>query len=128
MATKKYRSSRKASGIARSDLFITSKLDNQAHTYELATQALDRSLSDLQTDYLDLFLIHWPNPKAFRDHDWEKHLQETWRALEDAYTAGKVKAIGVSNFKPKHFEVLKKHKRSSRWSTRSGSAQVMSII
>lgn len=98
----------KASGIARSDLFITSKLDNQAHTYELATQALDRSLSDLQTDYLDLFLIHWPNPKAFRDHDWEKHLQETWRALEDAYTVGKVKAIGVSNFKPKHFEVLKK--------------------
>ena len=65
MATKKYRSSRKASGIARSDLFITSKLDNQAHTYELATQALDRSLSDLQTDYLDLFLIHWPNPKSF---------------------------------------------------------------
>lgn len=101
----------KESGKKRSDLFITSKLDNTAHSYELATKALDRSLSDLKTDYLDLFLIHWPNPKAFRDENWEKHLQETWRALEDAYDAGKIKAIGVSNFRPKHLEVLEKTQR-----------------
>ena len=96
----------KESGVARDELFITSKLDNQAPSYDLATAALEKSLADLQTDHLDLFLIHWPNPKAFRDENWEEHLQDTWRALEDAYKAGKVRAIGVSNFKPKHFEVL----------------------
>lgn len=97
----------KESGISRSSLFITSKLDNYAHSYEKATEAINKSLEDLQVSYLDLFLIHWPNPKAFRDEEWEKHLQDTWRALEDAYKVGKLKAIGVSNFKQHHFDILK---------------------
>lgn len=96
----------KESGISRHRIFVTSKLNNNAHSYQAASQAIEQSLKDLQTEYLDLFLIHWPNPKAFRDENWEKHLQETWKALEDAYTARKLKAIGVSNFRPKHFQVL----------------------
>ena len=96
----------KQSGISRQSIFITTKLNNDVHGYQAASEAIDRSLRDLQTDYLDLFLIHWPNPKPFRDENWQTTLQETWRALEDAYQAGKLKAIGVSNFKVKHFEIL----------------------
>lgn len=98
----------KASGVDRDLIFITSKLSNDNHTYEEATAALDQSLTDLGIDHLDLFLIHWPNPAAYRNDNWEKHLQETWRALEDAYKTGKVRAIGVSNFRQHHFEVLEK--------------------
>lgn len=98
----------KASGIARDEIFITSKLNNIYHTYDQATAALDQSLADLGIDYLDLFLIHWPNPAQYREDDWEKHLQETWRAFEDAYKAGKIRAIGVSNFRQHHLEVLEK--------------------
>ncbi|KRN09235.1 aldo/keto reductase [Liquorilactobacillus mali] len=97
----------KESGVSRNSLFITSKLSNSAHSYEKATAAIEKSLKDLQVSSLDLFLIHWPNPKMFRDTDWEKHLQDTWRALEDSYKAGKLKAIGVSNFKKHHFDILK---------------------
>ncbi|MCP0887412.1 aldo/keto reductase [Ligilactobacillus sp. WILCCON 0076] len=96
----------KETGIRRNSLFITSKLNNHAHNYAAATAAIDQSLQDLQTDYLDLFLIHWPNPKPARDENWKKSLQDTWRALEDAYKAGKLRAIGVSNFKPHHFAIL----------------------
>ncbi|WP_311406712.1 aldo/keto reductase [Liquorilactobacillus uvarum] len=99
------------SGISRRTLFVTSKLNNHAHNYEAAREAIEKSLKDLQVDYLDLFLIHWPNPKPARDAHWEEHLQDTWRALEDAYNEGKLKAIGVSNFKRKHFEVLEKTQR-----------------
>ncbi|WEV56762.1 aldo/keto reductase [Ligilactobacillus acidipiscis] len=98
----------KASGVDRNSLFVTSKLNNINHTYERATAALDKSLADLGLDHLDLFLIHWPNPAPYRNDNWEKHLQETWRAMEDAYKAGKVRAIGVSNFYQHHLEVLEK--------------------
>lgn len=98
----------KESGINRHRLWVTSKLNNTAHSYDLAAKAIDQSLADLKLDYLDLFLIHWPNPKPFRDEKWEEHLQDTWRALEDAYKAGKLKSIGVSNFRPKHLKVLEK--------------------
>lgn len=98
----------KASGVDRDSLFVTSKLNNNSHTYEEATAALDKSLSDLGLDHLDLFLIHWPNPAPYRKDNWEKHLQETWRAMEDAYKDGKVRAIGVSNFYQHHLEVLEK--------------------
>ncbi|KRL01663.1 aldo/keto reductase [Liquorilactobacillus capillatus] len=94
------------SGIARRTLFVTSKLNNQAHSYTAAKSAIEKSLKDLQVDYLDLFLIHWPNPKSTRTAQWKEHLQDTWRALEDAYNEGKLKAIGVSNFRRRHFEVL----------------------
>lgn len=96
----------KESGIARQRIFLTSKLNNHAHSYQAATAAIEQSLKDLQVDYLDLFLIHWPNPKPARTKDWEKNLQETWRALEDAYQSGKIKSIGVSNFRTRHFKVL----------------------
>ena len=57
----------KESGISRRHLWVTSKLNNSFHSYDLASQAIDQSLADLGLDYLDLFLIHWPNPVAFRD-------------------------------------------------------------
>ncbi|MCZ2491202.1 aldo/keto reductase [Dellaglioa carnosa] len=94
------------SGIAREDIFLTSKLANTEHTYDQAQAAFAQTLKDLDVDYLDLFLIHWPNPAAYREDNWENHLQETWRAFEDLYNEGKIKAIGVSNFRPRHFKVL----------------------
>ncbi|WP_281165426.1 aldo/keto reductase [Liquorilactobacillus sicerae] len=94
------------SGIARQQIFLTSKLNNHAHNYQAATAAIDQSLKALQVKYLDLFLIHWPNPKAARNANWKQHLQDTWEALEDAYKAGKIKAIGVSNFRPHHLQIL----------------------
>lgn len=96
----------KESGIARQRIFLTSKLNNHAHSYQAASAAIDQSLKTLQTDYLDLFLIHWPNPKPARDAKWQEHLQATWKAFEDAYQAGKIRAIGVSNFRPKHLKIL----------------------
>ncbi|KRL05876.1 aldo/keto reductase [Liquorilactobacillus oeni] len=97
----------KESGIARQTLFVTSKLNNNAHGYEAAADAIDQTLKDLQLSALDLFLIHWPNPQRYRNEHWKKVLQDTWHALEDAYNVGKIRAIGVSNFRQKHFEVLK---------------------
>ncbi|MCZ2493560.1 dehydrogenase [Dellaglioa algida] len=94
------------SGVAREDIFLTSKLANTEHTYDQAQAAFAQTLKDLGVDYLDLFLIHWPNPAAYREDNWESHLQETWRAFEDLYNEGKIKAIGVSNFRPRHFKVL----------------------
>lgn len=94
------------SGIAREDIFLTSKLANTDHTYAETQTAFAQTLKDLGVDYLDLFLIHWPNPAAYREDNWESHLQETWRAFEDLYNEGKIKAIGVSNFRPRHFKIL----------------------
>lgn len=95
------------SGVRREDLFVTTKLDNSAHGYEETKQALGESLSKLGLEYVDLFLIHWPNPLAYRDN-WEEKNAETWKAMEEAYEAGQVKAIGVSNFRPKHIDALLK--------------------
>ena len=78
----------RASGIARDQLFVTSKLWVQEAGYERTLQAIDKSLRRLQLDYLDLYLIHQP----FGD------VHGSWRAMEDAYRAGKLRAIGVSNF------------------------------
>lgn len=97
----------KDSGIAREEIFVTSKLWNDMHGYESAKQALDDTLKRLDLDYLDLYLIHWPNPKANRDN-WAEANAETWRAMEEAYEAGKVRAIGISNFQVHHFEELLK--------------------
>ncbi|MCH3921897.1 aldo/keto reductase [Limosilactobacillus sp.] len=97
----------KESGIDRHQLFITSKLFNDAHSYDAAAQSIDRSLQNLQTDYLDLYLIHWPNPVAIRDH-WQEGNAAAWRAMEDAVRAGKLRAIGVSNFRRQHLDALLK--------------------
>lgn len=93
------------SGVDRSRLFITSKLWNKYRGYDTTIKAFEQTLSDLRTDYLDLFLIHWPNPLEFRD-EWQRHNAETWRAFEDLYKAKKIRAIGVSNFRPHHLEEL----------------------
>lgn len=95
----------KKSGIDRSELFITTKLWNDAHSYEGAKQAINDSLKRLQLDYFDLYLIHWPNPLSHR-HDWAFANSEAWRAMEEAYEAGIIKAIGVSNFHPRHLTEL----------------------
>lgn len=87
------------SGIAREDLFITSKIWIADMGYEQALEAFDASLERLGLDYLDLYLIHWPAP--------EKNLYvETWKALEKLYAEKKIRAIGVSNFQPEHLEQL----------------------
>jgi diketogulonate reductase-like aldo/keto reductase len=95
------------SGIDRGDIFITSKLANTDHGYEAARQAFTKTLRLLGTDYLDLYLIHWPNPAAFRDC-WEQANAESWRAMEEYYREGRIRAIGVSNFFERHLEALYK--------------------
>lgn len=96
-----------ASGIERGGLFLTSKLKNDYRGYDMTMRAFEQTLKDLRTDYLDLFLIHWPNPLKYRD-EWQRHNAETWRAFEELYKAGKIRAIGVSNFRPHHLEELAK--------------------
>ena len=101
----------KDSGIARDELFVTTKLWNDAHSYTAAKAALATSLETLGLDYVDLYLIHWPNPAAVQEQGpqaWEQANAETWRAMEEAYADGKVRAIGVSNFQIHHLEALAK--------------------
>ena len=90
------------SGIDRKDLFVTTKLWNSNHSYKLTMRTFEESMNKLGLDYLDLFLIHWPNPVAFRDH-WQEANAESWKAMEELYEAGKIRAIGVSNFRPHHY-------------------------
>ena len=97
----------KNSGINRHDLFITTKHWNADHGYKSAKAAIDRSLQNLKVDYLDLYLIHWPNPVDMRDH-WAEANAESWRAMEEAVQAGKLRAIGVSNFRKRHLDELLK--------------------
>jgi methylglyoxal/glyoxal reductase len=85
------------SGLARDQVFVTTKLQNRDHGYERARRALDESLQDLKLDHVDLYLLHWPV---------EGLRLESWRALEEALAAGKARAIGVSNFLPRHLDEL----------------------
>src|SRR6195952_448456 len=78
------------SGLKREDVFVTSKLSNAYHDPEAAMTAFDNTLKTLDIGYVDLFLIHWPMP-AVGD------FVETWKAMEQMYSAGRVRAIGVSN-------------------------------
>lgn len=90
----------KTCGIAREELFVTSKVAAEAKTYDAAAKSIDETLDKMELSYIDLMLIHSPQPWAeWRDGKryFEENIQ-VWKALEDAYTAGKVKAIGVSNF------------------------------
>ena len=97
----------KKCGAPREELFITSKLWNTERGYESTKKAFEKTLADLDLAYLDLYLIHWPaNKKQFENPD-ELNLQ-TWRAMEDLYEAGKIRAIGLSNFLPHHMEVILK--------------------
>jgi methylglyoxal/glyoxal reductase len=81
----------------RKDIFLTTKVWNADQGYDSTLKAFDTSLAKLKTDYLDLYLIHWPVKGKYK---------ETWRALEQLYADGRVKAIGVSNFLQHHLEDL----------------------
>lgn len=89
------------SGRKREDLFITTKLWNSEHRFDDALRAFDESLKKLRTDYVDLYLIHWPTPR-FDDY------VEAWRALIRLNEEKRARAIGVCNFKPAHLERLEK--------------------
>lgn len=88
----------KSSGLERTEYFLTSKVPTSVDTYEQTLEAFEKTCTDLQVDYLDIYLIHWPKGKE-RD-------REVWRALESLYEAGKVKIIGVSNFEIPHLDDL----------------------
>jgi 2,5-diketo-D-gluconate reductase A len=87
------------SGIDRSDIFVTSKLNNGYHARDAALKAFDGTLAALDLEYVDLFLIHWPLP-TLSDY------VETWKAMGEMYASGRVKAIGVSNFQSSHLQRL----------------------
>jgi len=95
------------SGIKRADLFVTSKVWNDERGYQKTINAFAKTLADLQLDYLDLYLIHWPASSS-RYSNWEELNLETWRAMTDLYKAGKIRAIGVANFLPHHLAALMK--------------------
>lgn len=88
----------KSSGLKRNEYYITTKLHNH-HSKEETRKRIDQSLKDLQTDYIDLLLIHWPN------HD-DKVNQNTWKVFEEYYEKGIVRAIGISNFSRYQMEKL----------------------
>ncbi len=87
------------SGVPREDVFVTTKLANDRHGYDEAIAALGESLRRLGTDYVDLFLIHWPRPRLGK-------YVETWRAFEKLAADGRARSIGVSNFTPAHLDTL----------------------
>ncbi|MGP3944762.1 aldo/keto reductase [Streptomyces sp. 6N106] len=90
------------SGVPREELFLTTKLWNADQGYDSTLAAFDASVAKLGTDYVDLYLIHWPTPARDRYLD-------TWRALEKLLADGRTRAIGVSNFQPAHLQRLLDH-------------------
>jgi diketogulonate reductase-like aldo/keto reductase len=86
------------SGVPRSEIFVTTKLWNADQGYEKAFEAFEKSKAALGLDYIDLYIIHWPEPRT---------RQDSWRALEEIYAAGKCRAIGVSNYTIKHLKEMK---------------------
>lgn len=90
----------KDSGIARQDIFLTTKIGPDVMRNRTVKQSIDTSMEKLQTDYLDLMLIHWPV---------KEHIQETWGIMEDYVNKGLIKSIGLSNFNPHHIDDLLKY-------------------
>ena len=89
----------KASGLAREEVFITTKVRNEDQGHDTALAAVANSLKLLDTDYLDLCLIHWPSP-------WRGKYVETWQALVDLKSQGKIRSIGVSNFEAEYLDAI----------------------
>jgi 2,5-diketo-D-gluconate reductase A len=87
------------SGIDRSEVFVTSKLNNNQHTFDDALRAFDQTLVALDMEHIDLFLIHWPLPTV-------SDFVERWKALERVYGEGRARSIGVSNFEDHHLQRL----------------------
>ncbi|MBF8151138.1 aldo/keto reductase [Winogradskyella sp. F6397] len=97
----------KASGIARDEIFVTTKLWREHLSYDEAKQEFENSLNRLDLDYIDLYLIHWPaNAKNY--DNWQKANADAWKAMEELQAEGKIKSIGVSNFFEEHLEALSK--------------------
>lgn len=94
------------SGVARSDLFLTTKLWCSDHGTKRTKRAIVKSLRALQTDYIDLYLIHAPDNQGTTPTEIRRLRLESWMAMEEAYRAGTLKAIGVSNFEPRHIDEL----------------------
>jgi len=92
------------SGIPREEIFVTSKLHSHIKTYEGAKEAFEKTLKELQFEYLDLFLIHAPWPWNEMGKDCDKGNVEAFKAMIEFYNEGKIKAIGVSNFSPKDMD------------------------
>lgn len=95
----------KSTDVKREEIFVTTKHWVTMRGYEKATEAIDISLKNLGLDYLDLYLIHWPCVEKVSP-DWKEINAGTWKAFEDAYKNGKIRAIGVSNFQKKHYDAL----------------------
>jgi len=101
----------RASGIPREQIFLTTKLAAEIKDYEKAKKAIQQSLDDLQVDYIDLMIIHSPQPwDNFRDgNHYEEGNLAAWKALEEFHKAGKIRAIGVSNFEKVDIENILAH-------------------
>jgi diketogulonate reductase-like aldo/keto reductase len=98
----------RTSGISRDELFVTTKLAAEVKSYEKAVEAIDGSLKTMGLDHLDLMIIHSPQPwREFRAQDrYFEGNRQAWRALEDAYEAGKLRSIGVSTFEREDIDTL----------------------
>ncbi len=95
----------KMSGVPREEIFVTSKVWNTDRGYDNTLRAFEKSLSDLDLDYLDLYLIHWP-AVAKQFDNWKEINRDTWRALVKLYKEGRIRSIGVSNFREHHLDSL----------------------
>lgn len=94
----------KQADLPRNEVFITSKVWKAEMGYNETLEAFERTLKNLDTDYLDLYLIHWPRHTL--DGEWKQTCIDTWKAMEELYEAGRVRAIGLSNFLPHHMDVI----------------------
>ncbi len=97
----------RASGVAREDIFVTTKHWVTWRGYQKTIDAVEDSLMKLGMDYIDLYLVHWPCVEA-SSPNWEEINADTWRGFEKMYKDGKLRSIGVSNYEQKHLEALKK--------------------
>lgn len=96
------------SGLPRSEFIIATKAWKTELGYENIKAACKQSLEKLGTDYVDLYLLHWPSPSADYE-DWKQLDLESWRAMEELCREGKAKSIGVSNFMPHHLDNIWQH-------------------